>query len=168
MDRDARRRTRPEGRGRSQPGGVPVHVALDSEHLTEWEGELAALERFGVTVRLGTDRPAPPKGSRVWLQFGPPGEAFMPVGGMVWRASADGLIAVLVSLSDEEFHRLSGRARVQPRPENTLATQPDHSAAMTVEERERALLALIHEGRKMIPTRPELADKIAEMRKKKN
>ena len=36
--------------------------------------------------------------------------------------------------------------------------------SLTKEDRERALLALIHEGRRMPPSRTELAAKIAEMR----
>ena len=37
--------------------------------------------------------------------------------------------------------------------------------SMTTDERELALLALIHEGHKMLPSRAELIAKIAEMRR---
>jgi len=93
---------------------------------------------------------------------------------MVWRVDSDGLIAVLVSLSDEEFQRLKGLS--PPQEAKTLAARPDREpppvpnipakAPMTEKERERALLALIHEGRKMVPSKTELADKVAEITKK--
>ncbi len=156
--------------------GVAVHVALDSDRLVEWQGEMVALQRFGVKVRLGTKRPNPPKGSHVWLRFGSLDQEFMRVKGMVWRVDSDGLIAVLVSLSDEEFLRLQGLS--PPQQAKTLAARPDREPSparsvppkesMTAKERERALLALIHEGRKMVPTTTELTEKVSELTKQRD
>ena len=156
--------------------GVAVHVALESDRLAEWQGQMVALQRFGVKVRLATKRPNPPKGSHVWLRFGSPDQEFLRVKGMVWRVDPDGLIAVLVSLSDEEFDRLKGlnpreeakRLAARPDPEPPPAPNVPPKLPMTAKERERALLALIHEGRKMVPSRTELADKVAELIKERN
>lgn len=151
-------------------------VALDGDRLIEWQAEMVALERFGIKVRVKTDMSGPPKGSHVWLQVGSPDEAFMPVRGMVWRVDSDGVIAVLVSLSDGEFVRLRGCVSAGPRPRpapvqpvRPPSDSPAHEAETireknTEKERERAFLALIHEGRRMLPSRGEVAEKISEIR----
>jgi tetratricopeptide (TPR) repeat protein len=94
-------------RRRPSRSEVFVSIGRANNHLPEWEGRLAALDRFQAKVRLEAKKAGPAEGSNIWLQFGPgERESATVLGGIVMGAEPSGLITILLSQTTREFQSL--------------------------------------------------------------
>ena len=105
------RRSRPPDHPRFASVGVPVRIAVESNRLTDFQGQIIEFDRFWVKVRFEGKKPRLREGTGIGLQLGLPGrEATLPLQGIVWRVDPDGVMTVLLSLSAPEFERLKSLA----------------------------------------------------------